>query len=262
MDSANFLPNGLIARFMNLPQSLEDAMVECEACGETVFPKRLQMNGEVRYGKGRCACQEEAAKKAMIEQQRAQMIDVQSRHIYTWLGGTFTDASLRNKTFENFDQSRQPLAYEAARAFAADPYGVLILHGSYGTGKTHLLAAICNAALRNPNPTTSLFTTSANLFNAIQKRIRDNEEIQGIIHRAVTSRLFVLDDTDKAKWTEFREEIYFAIVDERTKRELPIALSTNKLDELHTYVGGAVASRLQIGRIEVEMAGKDYRKEL
>lgn len=260
--AARFVPKGLIERFMTLPQSADEVTGECEACGEVIVPKRLQMNGETRYSKGKCPCQEQAERRAMFEQQRAAILANQSRNIYAWLGGTFTDSSLKSKTFENFDQSRQQVAYEAAKTFAADPYGVLILHGSYGTGKTHLLAAVCNAALRNPKPTTSLFTTSASLFNALQKCIRDHEDIQTLIHKAVCTPLLVLDDIDKTKWTEWREEIYFAVIDERTKRELPIALSTNKLDELHTYVGGAVASRLQMGRTEVEMTGIDYRKGL
>lgn len=57
-------------------------------------------------------------------------------------------------TFATFDVRRPNLparqrevlkaAYEAARAYAADPQGWLFLRGPYGTGKTHLAAAIAN----------------------------------------------------------------------------------------------------------------------
>src|SRR5437879_5446898 len=164
------------------------------------------------------------------------------------------------KTFENFDSRKQPKAYQSAKMFASYLKGTFVLDGTYGTGKTHLLAAICNAALRSEKPITSLFTTSATLFAAIQKRIGNNEDFQGLIQRAVLTPLLCLDDIDKTKWTEWREEIYFAIVDERTRRGLPIAISTNKLDDLHKYTGGAVASRLKIGQIPVVLIGEDYRR--
>jgi DNA replication protein DnaC len=72
----------------------------------------------------------------------------------------------------------------------------------------------------------------------------------------------VIDDVEKAKHSEFTEEVYFEIVDERTKAGRPIAISTNRLGDLEQYVGGAVCSRLSIGQIAVEMMGADYRLEL
>ncbi len=253
-------PKSMEARFLQLPSEPQD--MQCEACGNELIMKRVEAYGEVRYVPRRCTCQEDKQRKAMFEKQRQEIFEAQNRHTYTWLGGIWTDASLTQKTFANFDASRQPIAYQAAMMFASYLKGTLVLDGTFGTGKTHLLAAVCNEVLRNEKPTTSLFTTSANLFAAIQKRIGNNEDYHGLLHKAMTTPLLCFDDIDKTKWTEWREEIYFAIVDERTKRGLPIALSTNKLDELHKYVGGAVASRLKIGQIEVEMIGADYREGL
>ena len=264
MDSINdsIYQKSMEARFLRLPQTELEALQECEACGETIFPKRLTFNGQVRYGPSRCQCQEEVARRAQVEEQRKVILEAQNINTYTWLGREWRDVSLREKTFENFDRTKQELAYEAAREFGYDPSGVLVLHGSYGTGKTHLLAAICNAALRKDKPTSSLFATSANLFAAVQHRIGENESYLPLLQKAICAQLLILDDIDKTKHSDFREEIYFAIIDGRTKRELPIALSTNKLADLHEYVGGAVASRLKMGRTEVEMTGADYREEL
>jgi DNA replication protein DnaC len=263
-------PKSAEARFLQLPTVPQQAALQCEACGSELSAKQVEMFGAIRYVPSRCSCQgeENKARQAMIEEQRAVILEARSRHTYTWLGGRFTDASLAEKTFENFDKAKQPKAYQAALAFvallASDPHGkgTLVLDGTFGTGKTHLLAAVCNALLMKPKPVTSLFTTSANLFAVIQKRIGDNEDFQGIISRAVSASLLVIDDIDKTKWTEWREEIYFSIVDERTKRCLPMAISTNKLDDIHLYTGGAVASRLKIRQIAIEMIGEDYRKEL
>ena len=154
------------------------------------------------------------------------------------------------------------MAYDTACEFAHQPYGTLVLHGTFGTGKTHLLAAICNAALQKSKPTSSLFATSANLFAAIQYRIGPGRSHLPLLQKAICAQLLVLDDINETKWTEKREEMYFAIIDGRTKRELPTAISTNKLEKLADYVGGAVASRLKMYRTEVEMIGADYREEL
>lgn len=259
---SNLHPKSAQARFLRLPQVPEQAVKQCEACGRELPAKRLEMFGAIRYGPSLCSCQEDQVRKAQIERRRQEMLEVRNNFTYTWLGGRFTDNSLMTKTFENFDSSKQPNAYQAAMAFSSFLQGNLVLDGSYGTGKTHLLAAIGNAALKNPKPTTSLFATSADLFAAIQKRINDNEDFQGIIQRATSASLLILDDIDKTKWTEWREEVYFSIVDQRTKRGLPMAISTNKLDELHRYTGGAVASRLKIGQIAIKMIGEDYRTNL
>ncbi len=259
-------PKSAEARFLQLPKMPQ--LATCDACGQELPCKRLEMFGVVRYAPSLCSCKEERARQIRIEEQQSVILEARLRHTYTWLGGRFTDASLIEKTFDNFDGAKQPKAYQAAKAFvsflSADTHcrKNLVLDGTYGTGKTHLLAAVCNAALKSPKPITSLFATSADLFAVIQKRISDNEDFHGIIQKAVTTSLLVLDDIDKTKWTEWREEIYFTIVDERTKRGLPTAISTNKLDELYKYVGGAVASRLKIGQIAIEMIGQDYREGL
>lgn len=264
MDNVNdsMYQKSMEARFMKLPQTEVEAIQQCEACGETLLPKLLTFKGEIRYGPSRCKCQEEVVRRAQVEEQRKVILEAQNINTYTWLGKEWRDTSLREKTFENFDRTKQELAYEAAIQFGYDPCGTLVLHGTYGTGKTHLLAAICNAALKKTKPTSSLFATSANLFAAMQHRIGEHESHLPLLQKAICTQLLCIDDIDKTKLTEWREEIYFAIIDGRTKRELPIAISTNKLDELHKYVGGAVASRLKMGRTEVEMTGTDYREEL
>jgi DNA replication protein DnaC len=136
------------------------------------------------------------------------------------------------------------------------------LYGSFGTGKTHLLAAVCNAILLYAPPITSLFTTAPKLFNAIQERIQEREGYWGLIERAIATPLLVIDDIDKAKYSQFREEIYFAILDERVKARLPTAISTNRLSALTEYVGGSVCSRLKVGQVAAEMIGDDYREEM
>src|SRR6266568_614067 len=218
-------------------RTLEEATRTCPNCG--VVPGReMLLQGSVRYVRGVCACQR--------------------GRTFSWLGERWDDSALLEKTFTNFDQRTQPQAYQAIQNFILDMRGTLALYGTYGTGKTHLLAALCNEIRKIER--SSLFVTAPKLFSAIQTKIAIHEDYSSIITSAMKTNLLVIDDIDKAKHSEFREEIYFEIVDERVKAGRPIAISTNRLDELENYVGGAVCSRLKVGQIDIPMIGLDYRE--
>lgn len=254
-------PKNLSDRFRAMPTDPKEASWQCPTCG-IVEPHCFDVDGVAHYGRRQmCPCQIEAKERKEKEEQRREWIEMRAASIYSWLGRRWADPSLAKKTFENFDATRQPEAYDVAKAFAASPHGTLVLHGTFGTGKTHLLAAVCNEAIAK-HGVASLFATAPELFGAIQQKIAHNEDYYELVERAVKTPLFVIDDIDKSKWTEFREEIYFAIIDKRTKRGLPTAISTNRLDQLASFVGGAVCSRLQIGQIAIPMNGEDYREEL
>lgn len=235
----------------------EEARWTCSRCGE-IEPHQLKNK---RWIRDRCACQL-AEEKARDDEEMARVRDLNlATKTFGWLGSGRSDIALRDKTFDNFSKDLQPEAYRAALKFSLKLEGSLILYGEeFGTGKTHLLAAVCNR-IRARN-IESHFTTSPKLFKAIQERIQHNDAYTDLIKKAVNVSLLVLDDVDKAKISEFREEIYFEIIDERTKAGRPIAISTNKLDRLGEYVGGAACSRLGIGQTAINMRAGDYRKRL
>lgn len=218
------------------------------------------MNRLGRVRRRACQCELDAQKKWQKQKEMRDWMGPQARVTYGWLGESKSDMDLIEKTFENYDRSLQPIAYDGVREFVDILSGTLVLHGDYGTGKTHLLAALCNELRKRRIP--SLFVTAPKLFQTIQGRIGRNESWEPLIAQAVRVPLLVIDDIDKAKWSEHREEVYFAIIDERAKAGKPIAISTNKLDKLADYVGGANASRLKIGQIEFALTGKDVREDL
>ncbi len=149
----------------------------------------------------------------------------QQGQTYTWLGREWADEELQHQTFATFDWTRQPKAFDLARQFALNPSGVLALYGSYGLGKTHLLAAIANA--RNDAGDCCLFASAVTLFDAIQQRIRRDEDYSGLLRRAITTPLLLLDDVDKPKPSEFRQEMYYQIIDGRSKAGRLLVISFN-----------------------------------
>ena len=241
---------------LGLDSPVAELTWECVKCG-IIEPMQLPSGRFIRRS---CACERAARKLQQQEYEQEQWMQRYGSRVYGWLGPRWTDYDLREKTFKNFQYQRQPDAFDMAHEFVSLLTGTFILHGSYGTGKTHLLAAICNDLLKQQ--TACLFATAPKLFRAMQARIQNKEDYTELITQAVRTPLLVIDDVEKAKHSEFTEEVYFEIVDERTKARRPIAISTNKLSDLEQYVGGAVCSRLSIGQIAVEMMGADYRLEL
>lgn len=255
----NISNNPVMQRFLANPTTPEEATWVCDTCG-VIAPRPRTLNGETRYLKEKCTCQLTEEERLRHEERRQEWMQWQRGRTFSWLGSRWDDSVLLEKTFDNFERQIQPNAYDTIRAFIMRLKGTLVLHGTFGTGKTHLLAALCNEIRYAEKG--SLFTTAPKLFAAIQSRISSHEDYSSIIDNAMKTSLLVIDDIDKAKHSDFREEIYFEIVDERVKAGRPIAISTNRLDELADFVGGAVCSRLKVGQIDVPMLGEDYRETL
>jgi DNA replication protein DnaC len=228
----------------------------CPTCG--VVPPIALSDGW--FARRLCGCE-----RATLEVQQLRRLQEEQRQArraltYTWLGRAWSEPGLASKTFATFRGERQPEAYELAQAFAADPVGTLALYGSYGTGKTHLLAAIANAVTAAGR--ICRFASVVSLFDALQERIQLGQDYHELVRKAIGTPLLVLDDLDKLKPGEFREETLYKILNGRSIANLPLVLSANKApDELVRWIGEASRSRLMAGLIPVSMNGPDYRLE-
>lgn len=242
----------------------EDAAWSCTECGPV--PGRYSDRLEA-YVRAFCACH-----KAQMAQQRQawqQQMDDDARAThrlttYGWIGNDFITRreilALESRTFESFDNRVQPVAYAAVTQFALHPYGTLILDGPYGIGKTHLLLALCQELHQQGKPCR--FVLAPKFFEAIGQNIQKQRDYLHLVQKAIDAALLVIDDIDKLKWSEFREETWMSIIDSRVNANRPIALSTNNLAGLASSIGGACADRLSVRRTLVSMTGKSYRSLL
>ncbi len=89
---------------------------------------------------------------------------------------------------------------------------------------------------------------------------KQGQEYHDLLKRAIHAPLLLIDDLDKPKPSEFRESIYYLLIDKRTLANSPLALSSNVASlALERWIGGAARSRLLSNLCPVEMQGPDYR---
>ena len=228
----------------------------CAKCGE--IPPFQLMSHWVRRS---CACE----KKERREQEEAeQMAAWRSSQIYRtyggWLGEGWSDTQLASCTLASYKREKpfQREAWNRVNAwFAGGMRGNLLLHGTYGTGKTHLAAAICNA-LRERR-VTSLFVSAPKYFAARNSLMKSDGDYARLDKMLIGTPLAVLDDVDKAHHTDPRQEAYWLIIDERAKAGKPTIVTCNSMDTALATLGQATFSRLMIGVESIEMKGEDYR---
>ncbi len=162
------------------------------------------------------------------------------------------DGKNGNKTLE--------IAFNTAKNYAHHLNGWLLLMGSYGTGKTHLAAAIANEVVSLGIET--LFLTVPDLldwlrysYDSVETTYEERfEEIRNI-------RFLVLDDLGTQNTTAWAREKLFQIINHRYTHRLPTVITTNLTLSL---IDERISSRLQDRElvISIQIDATDYRNPL
>ncbi len=137
------------------------------------------------------------------------------------------------KTFENFDPDVPGVrrAFVRARNYARNPRGWLILFGNYGSGKTHLAAAIANAAFQRHYKV--LFAIVPDLLDHLRSTFGPNSDVE-YDERFETIReipLLVLDDLGTENTTPWAREKLYQIINHRYNYSLPTVITSNRKPE-------------------------------
>jgi DNA replication protein DnaC len=176
--------------------------------------------------------------------------------------------ALKNLRFDNFEKrGRVGLgkiqadslenAFNQARHFAENLQGWLLMVGRYGSGKTHLAAAIANETIEAG--VSTLFLTVPDLLDwlryaysgvdmSFEERFEEIREIP----------LLILDDFGTQNATAWAQEKIFQIMNHRYINQLPTVVTSNMLI---SDFEGRVRSRLQDPNLVtvVKLLAPDYR---
>jgi DNA replication protein DnaC len=144
-------------------------------------------------------------------------------------------------------------ALNAAKAFADKPRGWLIFTGDYGSGKTHLAAAIANnlAGLSEP----PLFIMIPDLLDELRKTF-DGKSLVSFAHRfdeIRTASLLILDDLATHSLTPWARDKLFQIINYRLLAELPtvITISVDAASDLDVRIDSRLHDQKLCKRIGI-----------
>ncbi len=140
---------------------------------------------------------------------------------------TFANFSLRTDEGLPDDQVRSlEKAHRAAVTFAEKPNGWLLLLGVYGSGKTHLAAAIAN--YRAATAVSPIFVTAPDLFDHLRATFSPSSSVSydRRFDELRTAPLLVLDDLSTISISPWVREKLHQLFNHRYNAELPTVITT------------------------------------
>lgn len=237
----------------------------CPGCNRTVEQKELEIPRGLRKGEKiianyGCKCADiELAKQAKERSKRLKLAKMKEKFDYYSL----LNGSLKNATLENYEPTNSDLAQakqhieKYIREFDGEKN--LLLHGSYGTGKSHLSVAITKKIMEQGKE--CLFLSLPKLLTKIKDTYNNKgvteEELLEVIQNV---DLLVLDDLGAEHSTDWSVSKLFEILDDRSGKAT-IYTTNLSSKELRERFNERNFSRLMENTEIIIMNGKDYRRK-
>lgn len=141
---------------------------------------------------------------------------------------TFGNFSLREREkLEPAGKDSLEKAFRAAHEFAEDPRGWLVFMGDYGTGKTHLAAAVGN--YRHSLGDSPVFVVVPDLLDHLRATFGPSSSVSydNLFEQIRSARLLILDDLGTQSATPWAREKLYQIFNHRYNAELPTVITTS-----------------------------------
>ncbi len=165
-----------------------------------------------------CRC----AQKASSEERHGRLQSYSNLGLLTRL--TFASLNPQGRSEDPNSQKKFSQAYQAARAFAAEPKGWLVLVGPSGCGKTHLAAAIANHCIENNRPV--FYVTAPDLLDHLRSTFSPSSEMpyDEFFEQVRNAPLLILDDLGAQSSTPWAKEKLDQLLNHRFNNQLPTVI--------------------------------------
>jgi len=193
----------------------------CPICKGAGFVHPLLPSGKPDYSRViACRC----TREKLDEERQASLQRYSNLGSLTRL--TFDNLDPEGKSSSSANQEQFHRAYQAAKAFANQPEGWLILVGPSGCGKTHLAAAIANQRLSQGHP--AFFISVPDLLDHLRSAFNPNSEIayDELFNQVRNAALLVLDDLGAQASTSWAKEKLDQLLNYRFNSRLPTVIVT------------------------------------
>lgn len=238
------------------------AFMKCPYCGKPYVEQTFAVLGTLKKLEvPDCDC---IARVEELEKQRRE-VERQKKILEDKFKNSMMTPIFREKRFELVDDSPEKRrCIEYARNFTPRQSVGMSLIGKVGTGKTTLLACVCNELMSNGY--NCLFTQLTDLLDKFTAARRSDDERaeEKLMDWLLKFDFVVLDDIGREKYTETRLELVFKIVDKLISHKIPVSITANpemiaKLKRIPEF--NAIFDRLNAAcQLKFEFSGPSYRR--
>jgi len=205
---------------------------DCQVCKGAKFVHPLLPSGKPDYSQVvpcHCTRQEsDTDRKAHLQR-------------YSNLGSltrfTFENLLPRGKSEDSANQEQFNRVFQAAKAFADNPEGWLVMDGASGCGKTHLAAAIANQCIDSNRPV--FYISTPDLLDHLRSTFNPNSEMpyDEFFEQVRNTQLLILDDLGAQTSTPWAKEKLEQLLNHRFSNQLPMVIvSILPIDELEERI--------------------------
>jgi DNA replication protein DnaC len=202
-------------------QKTGSARPDCPICRGIGFVYAAVPLGHPDFGKAMaCRCLREKSNK----EREVNLLHYSNLGALAWL--TFEKINADGKSSQPGDKHNFRAAFNAAREFAREPRGWLVLTGPSGAGKTCLAAAITNEYIKSGRP--AVYITAPELLEKLRVGFAPEAETpgEGFFERVKNVPLLVLDDLGVQSSTPWAKEKLDQLINHRFAAELPTVIVT------------------------------------
>lgn len=246
----------------NSPQEIKT----CEYCHKPYVYKIVPMplgKGKKIFYEPNCNCAEIEEQKRLEEERQAKIAKYKAEKLEMLFNNSQLPPLLKERTFETLIRTPQLITCERfVNDFTPGNSHGLQLIGNVGTGKTSLLAAICNQLITNGHP--CLFATLSSLLDKFSSySFAHHGDINGLLQWLKEFDFVCLDDIGRESYTDRRKELAFRIIDTLLNYKVVTAFTANpemlgRLTQIPEWQ--ATIDRLKdLCRIRVEFRGESFR---